>query len=398
MYAGVEYLEFPSEVTPPLQHRRLTKMSVFATGLTVGSMCMLWTYVNAQLTPSSLRGDTFEIHGRMMTNHTEELEDLPVLFFVFMPFVSALIGWFTNKVALKMTFYPYTFWGWEVKRFHNQPVGLFGWQGIVPTKAAKMAADSVDLMTTKVFNMQEIFRRIDKEKAASHMKEGFGVQIDKFINTISTKYIINESTAWKRTEAAVKNQIKQWALDELPSFTYSFMDALVDNLDDVYDLKHMCVTEMTEHPELLVSVFESVGKKELQFIEHSGAYFGFLFGLIQTLLFAFAIPAPYSDYLLPFLGFLVGYATNYIALWMIFKPVFPKKICCGAYTMHGLFLKRQKTASKQFAIKMVDTVLHSVNIWHYMLHGKFCLSPSPADNFVPRSKIRQIRGNVEISH
>lgn len=305
----------------------------------------------------------------LMGNGTSDPGRPPVLFYVAMPFVSAIIGWFTNKVALKMTFYPYKFWGPELMRFENQPVGLFGWQGIVPTKAAKMAADSVDLMTTKVFNMQEIFKRIDKQIAAEHLKEGFNDNINKFIDQISTKYIVGENTAWKRTEKAVKEQIKTWALDELPAFTYSFMDALVDDLDEVYDLKHMCVTEMTEKPQLLVSVFESVGKKELLFIEHSGAYFGFIFGFIQTMLFAFAIPSPYADYLLPFLGFLVGYATNYIALWMIFKPIFPKKLCGGRFVIHGLFLKRQKEASKQFAIKMVDTVLHSENIWHYMLHG-----------------------------
>ncbi|MFB6350777.1 MAG: hypothetical protein ABEK29_03175, partial [Bradymonadaceae bacterium] len=52
------------------------------------------------------------------------------------PFLAALVGWATNVIALKMTFYPLEF------------VGLppwFGWQGIIPSKARKMANKAVDL-------------------------------------------------------------------------------------------------------------------------------------------------------------------------------------------------------------------------------------------------------------
>ncbi|MEL6590985.1 MAG: hypothetical protein AAFQ68_12935, partial [Bacteroidota bacterium] len=41
------------------------------------------------------------------------------------PFVSAIVGWGTNIIALKMTFYPVRFWGvWKI-----------GWQGIIPSRA-----------------------------------------------------------------------------------------------------------------------------------------------------------------------------------------------------------------------------------------------------------------------
>jgi hypothetical protein len=35
--------------------------------------------------------------------------------------------------------------------------GLFGWQGIVPRKAEKMATIAVELMTSKLIQPQEIF-------------------------------------------------------------------------------------------------------------------------------------------------------------------------------------------------------------------------------------------------
>mgnify|MGYP007000240031 len=42
------------------------------------------------------------------------------------PVIAALIGWSTNWLAIKMTFYPLEFIG-------KPP--LLGWQGIIPSKA-----------------------------------------------------------------------------------------------------------------------------------------------------------------------------------------------------------------------------------------------------------------------
>jgi uncharacterized membrane protein YheB (UPF0754 family) len=66
----------------------------------------------------------------MLEHLIRELSDHPFLY-AQMPIVSAIVGWFTNVVALKMMFYPIEFVG-------PKPP-LLGWQGIIPRKAAKMA-------------------------------------------------------------------------------------------------------------------------------------------------------------------------------------------------------------------------------------------------------------------
>ncbi len=78
-----------------------------------------------------------------------------------MPLMSGVVGWLTNVLALEMTFYPIEFFGTEWYRIDEQPWGLFGWQGIIPTKAAKMAATVADLSTQKLFSVQDMFSRID---------------------------------------------------------------------------------------------------------------------------------------------------------------------------------------------------------------------------------------------
>ena len=61
--------------------------------------------------------------------------------YILIPLINAVVGWSTNWLALKMTFYPLDFVG-------IPPYA--GWQGIIPSKAKDMAEKSVDLLTEKL--------------------------------------------------------------------------------------------------------------------------------------------------------------------------------------------------------------------------------------------------------
>ena len=84
--------------------------------------------------------------------------------YAIMPFMSGIVGWFTNVLALEMTFYPIEYKGLKWYRMKDQPWGLFGWQGIIPTKAPKMARTLVTLMNSKLFKIEEIFERLNPKK------------------------------------------------------------------------------------------------------------------------------------------------------------------------------------------------------------------------------------------
>ena len=100
--------------------------------------------------------------------------------------MSGLVGYGTNWLALKMTFYPLEFVGIELVRIKDQPLGLFGSQGIIPTKAAKMAGDATDLMTTKLINVKQVFSRLEPEKVrAGGAKDGRLERCDSSTSPIS---------------------------------------------------------------------------------------------------------------------------------------------------------------------------------------------------------------------
>ena len=100
---------------------------------------------------------------------------------------------------------------------------------------------------------------------------------------------------------------------------------------------------------------------------------------------------------MPVAGFLVGYLTNFLALKMIFEPIFPVYVC--GLKIQGLFLQRQQEVSAEFARVQAavsgplwmglrcgcvlcgasrggwacvarQNLLKSETMWHYMLNGR----------------------------
>mmetsp|Transcript_70961 Transcript_70961/g.199027 ORF Transcript_70961/g.199027 Transcript_70961/m.199027 type:complete len:430 (+) Transcript_70961:3866-5155(+) len=280
-----------------------------------------------------------------------------------MPLISGFVGYITNVIALKMTFYPLEFWPLKVWQPEDQPFGLFGWQGIIPAKAGKMASKSVDLMTEKLINVNEVFQRIDPARFAEVMEGGLFEMMTQIITDVGTNKL--PKGVWDSLPEAVQHETIFKALDDSPEFLNAFMTDIKDDVEQVFDLKHMVVTAMVANKELLNRVFMECGAQELTFIERSGFYFGFLFGIAQMVWWYYF----QEIWVLPFCGLIVGTLTNWIALKVIFLPIEPTPICCGAFTMHGLFLQRQDAVSELFAKINAESILYPEAMWTSILTG-----------------------------
>lgn len=277
------------------------------------------------------------------------------------PWIAGFVGYATNVVALHLTFYPLEFRGIELFRLKDQPWGLFGWQGIIPTKAEKMASISFDLMTKRLFKIHEIFARLDPTRFAEVMDDAVLLMMDQVINEVAEKYM---STTWKNIPKDVRDDIIVSADDESNKFLVAFMRDMQAHIEDVVDIKEMSVKACVENKHLINKIFQECGEQEFIFIRRSGFYFGFLFGLIQMTIWFF-YPA---DWILPVAGFLVGWVTNWMALKVIFQPVEPKNIC--GYTLQGIFLKRQIEVSEVFARVVCVEILHVKAIWTAIFTGR----------------------------
>lgn len=129
----------------------------------------------------------------------------------------------------------------------------------------------------------------------------------------------------------------------LPLLLPPILKALQREIDQVLDLEEVVLCAFVRDKDVLVDLFQKVGRVELEFLVNSGFGFGFLLGLAQMAAWA-AHPAVWT---LPAAGALVGYVTNWIAIHMIFEPAEPVKIL-GLIEVQGLFESRQVEVSDEF--------------------------------------------------
>mmetsp|Transcript_1241 Transcript_1241/g.2507 ORF Transcript_1241/g.2507 Transcript_1241/m.2507 type:complete len:245 (+) Transcript_1241:211-945(+) len=225
---------------------------------------------------------------------------VPVWMYFAMPFVNGIVGWSTNVLAMKMTFYPLEFSGIRLCRIKNQPWGLFGWQGIVPAKAAIMSGKTCDLMTSKLFKVDEIFRRLDSTTFGVVMEEGIIVLLEKIINEAANEYA---PKVWSKTPETVRAEIILKAFEQSSSYLSGLLLDMQESIDRILDLKEMCVRKCVENKALINDLFLLCGEKEFIFIERSGFYFGFLFGLVQLVVIYYIN----SVWVYPICGLIVGW-------------------------------------------------------------------------------------------
>ena len=276
------------------------------------------------------------------------------------PWIDGFVGYITNVLALQMTFAPLEFVGIQLFRLPGQPWGLFGWQGIIPTKAKKMASISFDLITNQLLDIQEIFNQVDPIEFAKVMDDAILLLMDKVINEVAMETM---PQTWGNIPQAVKDDIIVTADNESSAFMTEFMKDMQAHIDDIVDIKEMSVNACVQNKHLIVKIFKECGDKEFDFIRNSGFYFGGMFGLVHMVVYMF-YPA---NWVMPIFGLLVGTATNYVALKVIFSPLNPKRFC--GITFQGIFLKRQKEVSEIFARVICVEILHIKAIWNAIFQG-----------------------------
>ncbi|MEM6299654.1 MAG: hypothetical protein AAF740_13275, partial [Bacteroidota bacterium] len=272
--------------------------------------------------------------------------------FLLIPFISSGVGYLTNWLAIKMTFYPIEYRG----------IRPFGWQGIIPSKARKMAEKSVDLLTVKLVRVEEQFERLDPERIAEEMQPSLDRLSRQLLDEVMEA---RASQLWKNTPNLIKERFYKRTNDELPSVIIQMMAEMSEQIEDLLDLKAMSVKELMKDKTLVNQIFQRCGYKEFLFIEKSGFYLGFPFGVIQMVVTYFFFD--YSWFLLPFFGLLVGWATNAIALKVIFRP--RKPINLLGLKIHGLFLKRQSEVAAEYSKMITNHILTTENIFEFVVRG-----------------------------
>jgi uncharacterized membrane protein YheB (UPF0754 family) len=290
------------------------------------------------------------------------------------PLFTGAIGYLTNWTGVWMIFYPIRFAGWRVpglsrlapllpRRVQQIPGvmrGGMGWQGIIPSRAAKMGSISVDKGIAKLGSPSDFYRQLDPERIAEHICRTAQNDIREVVDRVMER---EYPDTWRGMPRRVREAVHARVQQQLPDIVRSVTAEIGDHIDQLLDIKLMVIRRIEEHPEMANRIYLEVGRKELRFIINFGFFFGALLG-VPLVFLTEAVP---QWWVLPIGGVIIGYVTNWVALWMIFQPVEPRRI--GPLKLHGLFIRRQPEVSEVYGEIIAEDIVTLRNIGEELLYG-----------------------------
>jgi uncharacterized membrane protein YheB (UPF0754 family) len=272
------------------------------------------------------------------------------------PFISGFIGYITKVVAVQMMFAPMDFKGFRI-------LGLpIGWQGIVPRKAEKMATTAVDLMTSKLIKPEEIFARLDPKRIAKEIELPIMAAAEDITREVAQEY---QPGLWEGMPEFARKKLIRSVQAKAPEIVENIMQEVQKDVTKYFDIRHMVINNLLKDRRLLNDIFKKVGKQEFKFFSNVGFVFGFGIGIIQMICWVGTEGA--YPWMLPLFGGLVGFVSDWVGLYLMFRPLHPKKIL--GFTWQGLFIKRQQEVAADYAALISKQLLTSANMMEELFSG-----------------------------
>ncbi len=297
------------------------------------------------------------------------LEDLTI------PLFTGIIGYITNWSGIWMLFNPLEFKGVrlpglsylaklmprKVQQVPGVMHGGVGWQGIIPSRAAKMGSIAVDKTIAKIGSASDFYETLEPEKLAEHIVQTSREDIRDLVERTMRE---QNPRLWNDLPSQARDAVHERVQRQLPEIVREVVvERIGTNIDHLLDVKLMVIRRLQARPELCNRMFREVGEKELKFIINFGFFFGFVCG-IPTIFLVHAFP---YWWVLPILGTGIGWLTNWLAITMIFEPSEPRTVF--GKTWQGLFLKRREHAAEVYAGIVTDEVVTAANIGDELLNG-----------------------------
>ena len=192
-----------------------------------------------------------------------------------LPFVSALIGWVTNFVAVKMLFHPRV----------PLNLGFMKVQGVFPKRKDKLAERLGKIVGQELFNISDIKENLLHDENKQAIISVIEVRIDKFLRE-KLKEAVPMIAMFISDDLIEK--IKATLMAEFENSLPEIMDTFSQKLEEKVDIEEIVKDKVNNFSmEKLEDIMFSIMKKEFKFIELVGAILGFLIGMVQIALIQF---------------------------------------------------------------------------------------------------------------
>ncbi len=186
-----------------------------------------------------------------------------------LPFIAALIGWFTNFLAVKMLFHPRT----PVK------IGPVVLHGIFPKRQKTIAERLGVLVASELISFKEISGKFQDEGNMSEVIKIIELKMDEFM---AHKFPVQYPTLALFVTDSIKNKFKANAIAEIESAMPDAIDTFLAKMENSLDVEQIVYEKVANFSSVkLERLLMSIIEKEFRFIELVGAVLGFIIGLIQ---------------------------------------------------------------------------------------------------------------------
>lgn len=190
-----------------------------------------------------------------------------------LPFIAALVGWFTNFIAVKMLFHP------------KDPVnvlGIYTLQGIFPKNQKKVAENIGKMVAEELLSSEDLREKLNNPENILSIKELVEAKIDFYLNvTFPKSYPITAAIVGDKRRTKFKDTVMAEVDESVPAMIDSYMA----NIEERFNVEHIIREKVNNlSPERLEELIMKLLSKEFKFIEYIGAVIGFLIGWIQVLM------------------------------------------------------------------------------------------------------------------
>ncbi|MBL4752349.1 MAG: DUF445 family protein [Flavobacteriales bacterium] len=189
-----------------------------------------------------------------------------------LPFVAAVIGWFTNFLAVKMLFHP------------REPVNFFFFklQGIFPKKKDVLAQRIGKLVADDLLSMRDIEEILNQPENVSQINKTIEEKLAHYLaNTFPQKYPMLSFFVGDKS----RDKIKEAMMVEMETMGPEVMQQAFANLENSLDIELFIKERVSKFStDQIEKLIKGILATEFAFIEWVGAIVGFIVGVVQLLI------------------------------------------------------------------------------------------------------------------
>lgn len=191
---------------------------------------------------------------------------------IFVPLISAFIGWVTNWVAIKMLFHP------------REPKKILGFtfHGIFPKRQKQFALKLGNLVSSEFLSFDDIESKISNPENLKKIMPFIEEHIDDFLkNKLSEEMPVISMFIGDKTIHKLKSAL----MKEIETLFPEIMRKYAGNLKTELDLEQIVIQKVSSFSsDKLEDTLYQIMSKEFRFVEIIGGVIGLIIGLLQVLL------------------------------------------------------------------------------------------------------------------